>query len=268
MPRSSTGKWVSRAGATGGGRTYRGQIPVNWYAGLILIVIIGLVSVIYSRYEYQHPAASNVSPTVGQTLFAGLAIDVCGNLQKALAPSTNTAVAGITTPGDNVLNVSPHVKGQAGDNATLGQFFDNYKGLKLTSDSITVPKKKTYKNGQICGSGSKDAGQHGVIKYEVWPNAVSNSGTLTTGDPSSLKIGSRTLITVGFVPASVTKLPKPPSSTVNALLVLAGSVSNGTTTTTTTTTTPSSTTTTAPGATIGSSTTTTTAPTGTTTTTK
>jgi hypothetical protein len=257
MPRSSTGKSVSRVGATGGGRSYRGQIPVNWYAGLVLIVIIGLVSVIYSRYEYQHPSnPSGVTPKVGQTLFAGLAIDVCGTVQKPLAASGNTAVAGITTPGLNILNVSPLVRGQAGDNATLGQFFANYKGLALTSDSITVPKKKTYKNGEKCGSGTKDAGKAGVIKYEVWPNPVSNSGTLKTGDPATLKIGARSLITVGFVPASTTKLPKPPSSTVNALIEVSASVSNGTTTTTTTTTTPSSTTTT------------TTAPTGTTTTTK
>ncbi len=264
MPRSSTGKSVSRAGATGGGRSYRGQIPVNWYAGLVLIVIIGLVSVIYSRYEFDHPSkSSSTTPTVGQTLFAGLAIDVCGKVQPPLSPSTNAAVAGITTPGDNILNVSPHVSGQAGDNATLGQFFANYKGLALSSDSITVPTKKTYKNGEDCGSGTKDAGKPGVIKYETWPNPVSTSGTLTTGDPSSLKIGARTLITVGFVPASVAALPKPPSLTVNAVIEASASVSNGTTTTTTTTTTPVSTTTTTPG-----STTTTTAPTGTTTTTK
>jgi hypothetical protein len=261
MPRSSTGKWVSRAGATGGGRSYRGQIPVNWYAGLVLIVIIGLFSVIYSRYEYQHPSSSSsVTPTVGQTLFAGLAIDICGTIQKPLAASTTTGVAGITTPGLNILNVSPLVKSQAGDNATLGQFFANYKGLALTSDSITIPKKKTYKNGEKCGSGTKDAGKAGVIKYEVWPNPVSNAGKLTTGDPASLKIGARTLITVGFVPASVTALPKPPSSTVNGVIEASASVNNGTTTTTTT---PTSTTTTTPG-----STTTTTAPTGTTTTTK
>ncbi|MGH9046953.1 MAG: hypothetical protein ACRDVW_06530, partial [Acidimicrobiales bacterium] len=87
---------------------------MNWYAALVLIVIVGLFSVIFSRYEYHHRhAAASVSPTVGQTLYAGLAVDVCGTLQKPPAASTNTDVAGVTTPGLGVLNVSPLVKGQA-----------------------------------------------------------------------------------------------------------------------------------------------------------
>ena len=42
MARSSTGKSVARAAATGGGTTYRGQMPVNWYAALVIIVILGI----------------------------------------------------------------------------------------------------------------------------------------------------------------------------------------------------------------------------------
>ncbi len=38
---NSTGKWVERAATTGGGRTYRGQMPVNWYASLAVICIVG-----------------------------------------------------------------------------------------------------------------------------------------------------------------------------------------------------------------------------------
>ena len=34
MASNQTGKWVQRAATTGGGRTYRGQMPVNWYASL------------------------------------------------------------------------------------------------------------------------------------------------------------------------------------------------------------------------------------------
>ncbi len=42
MADESTGKWVRRAASTGGGRTYRGQTPVNWYLSLLLIVLIGV----------------------------------------------------------------------------------------------------------------------------------------------------------------------------------------------------------------------------------
>ena len=52
MARSSTGKSVARAAATGGGTTYRGQMPVNWYAALVLIVILGIGSVALAKYHY------------------------------------------------------------------------------------------------------------------------------------------------------------------------------------------------------------------------
>jgi len=46
MPSNSTGKWVQRAATTGGGRTYRGQMPVNWYASLVVICVVGLLLVV------------------------------------------------------------------------------------------------------------------------------------------------------------------------------------------------------------------------------
>jgi len=265
MPRSDSGKWVSRAAATGGGRTYRGQIPVNWYAALVVIVILGLVSIVFSRYEYQHPHTTpTVAPTVGQTLYAAFAIDVCGTVQSPLAASTNSAVAGVTTPGEDVLNVSPRVKGQAGVHATIGQFFTNYPHGKLSSKELSFAADKVYVAGKDCPAGTPDAGKKAVIKAEVWPNAVLTKGKPVTGNPALWKIGSRTLITIGYVPAHA-KLPRPAQSTINAMLQYAATVSNSTTTTTTTTTPSSSTTTTtAPSGT----TTTTTAPSGTTTTTK
>ena len=57
-------------------------------------------------------------------------------------------------------------------------------------------------------------------------------GGLTTVKPASLKLLNRQLITVGFGPANEA-LPKPPASTITALLqVLAGNQPVATTTTT------------------------------------
>jgi hypothetical protein len=263
MPRSSSGKWVSRAAATGGGRTYRGQVPVNWYAGLVVIVIIGLVSIVFARYEYQHhKAVATVQPAIGSTLYAGLGFNICGKELQTLSASANGATVGLATPGSGVIQVSPKFAAEAGNKATLGLFFREYPGIALSATSLTVPKHKPYKNGQTCPSGTPDAGKKAVVRVETWPNAVTKSGTVLTGDPGAYKIGSRALITIGFVPANA-KLPRPPQSTINTMLEFAGTVVNGTTTTTTTpTTTPTSTSTPAP-----TSSTTTTAPTGSTTTT-
>ena len=62
MARNSAGKWVARAGATGGGRTYRGQTPVNWYAALVVIVVLGVLSVVFANYEYRNPSSAATPP--------------------------------------------------------------------------------------------------------------------------------------------------------------------------------------------------------------
>src|ERR1700678_853182 len=62
MARSSTGKSVARAAATGGGTSYRGQMPVNWYAALVLIVLVGIASVAFARYNYSK-TQSSIAPT-------------------------------------------------------------------------------------------------------------------------------------------------------------------------------------------------------------
>ena len=248
MSPSTTGKWVSRAAATGGGRTYRGQVPVNWYAALIVIVILGLVSIVFARYEYQHHhKAASAQPAVGTTLFAAYSINVCGKVLSPLAASINATTVGVSTPGVGIINVSPKTAAEAGDNANLGAFFTDYPGAALTSNLLKVPAHGTYRNGQTCPKGTPDAGQKGFVKVEVWPNAVSTKGTVLTGNPETHKIGARTLITVGFVPKDA-RLQRPAQSTINDMLDANGTVVNGTTTTTTTppattpTTTPPSTT--------------------------
>jgi hypothetical protein len=278
MARSSSGKSVARAAATGGGNTYRGQMPVNWYAALVIIVIVGLGSIALAKYNYnQVPAV--VEPTVGTSWDAGLAFDICGTMESALPASPSTAKTGLTTTGNGVLLIAPKTSSEAGNNATLGKFADGYSGLTLTNTSLKYPSTTVpaYKNGQKCAAGTPDAGKAGVVQAETWIITTKTEKTkgggseqvqtagVSTLKPANLKFLNRQLITVGFAPEG-TKLPKPPGSTVSALLqVLAGDQAPVTTTTTapsaTPTTAPLATSTTAPSA----SSTTTTAPVTTTT---
>lgn len=249
MSPSATGRRVSRAAATGGGRTYRGQVPVNWYAALVIIVILGLVSIVFSRYEFEHPHSTTVQPAVGHTLFAGYQIEVCGKVFAPLAASTDASVAGVSTPGFGVLNVSPHTASEAGNNATLGAFFSGYPGAKLTSSVLEVPGHGTYTDGQSCPKGTPDAGKKAHLVGEVWPNIVATAGTPITGNLADYKIAGRTLIAIGLAPQGTT-LKRPGQSIADQVLGFSSEVVNGTTTTTTTTppvsttSTPSSTTTT------------------------
>jgi hypothetical protein len=271
MPRNSTGKWVARAAATGGGRTYRGQRPVNWYAGLVVIIVLGLASVLFARYEYQHPKkAASVAPAVGTHWYAGIAFDECGTKLPTLAASSNASTLGMTTTGNGVIDISPLTKAQAGVHATLGQFTTSYPKLELTSTAFEYPGKKLLTSGEKCPKGTPEAGKVGRVEVAYWSNTDPETKRVSVADPITLKLGSNSLVSAGFVAAGTT-LPRPPQSTITGVLVASSSSPTTTTTTspnvsiTTSTTAPNTTGTTAPNVSI---TTGTTAPKTTTSTTK
>jgi hypothetical protein len=238
---------VVRAGSTGGSRTYRGQVPANWYAALVLIVVIGLASIAFARHEYRSPAPAAVEPTVGTTWYAGLSFAQCGKDLPALA--AKTATTGISTTGNGVLVIAPTKASQAGNNATLGRFVAGYDGLTLTADSVRYPGDQLLQNGDKCPSGTPDAGKTGQVLVYMWPNVESTTPTLVSGDPRSLKLGQNSLVAVAFAPAG-TKISK--SASVEVAVLQASSAASTPTTTTTpasATTTPTPTTTTVPAST-------------------
>ncbi len=244
--KNSTGRWVERAATTGGGRTYRGQMPVNWYASLAVICIVGLLLVGFSRYQRTHMTASSAGPpTTSQVWHAALGIDVCGTMQPDLPASTNTTKTGLTANGNGVLTIAPKNSSESGGNATLGKFVSGYKGLELTSSSLQYPGKSLYNNGDVCPKGSPDAGKPGVVIVDSWTNFESKGkGTETSGPPEDLLFANGQLITMAFVPATAS-IPKPPATAITNLLT---SLSQGATTTTAPQT-PATTVTTAPSTT-------------------
>jgi hypothetical protein len=242
-------------------------MPVNWYAALVLIVLLGIGSVVLARYHYAK-GASGVQPTVGQTWHAALAFDICGTAEPALTATASGSPNGLTTTGSGVLLIAPKTGSEAGNNATLGKFAKEYATAKVTNASVQYPGGVTYTNGQKCAKGTPDAGQAGVVRARSWTLSKSGSellGGKYTTKAANLKLRNSQLILVGFGPASK-PLPKVPASTESALRqVIEGTAAPVTTTTpppTTTTTTAASGTTTTTAAT-----TTTTKPSATTTTT-
>ena len=218
MANNSTGKWVQRAATTGGGRTYRGQMPVNWYATLALIIVVGLFLVGLSRYQLTHKTTSSTGPpTTSQTWYAGLGINVCGTFEPNLPASTNKATTGLVADGNGVITVAPKNSSESGSNATLGKFVSNYKGLELTNSTLRYPGKSIYTNGDVCPKGSPDAGKPGVVIVYSWPSFTAKKGAETPGDPQKLLFQNGQLITMAFVPASAT-IPKPPASVITSLI--------------------------------------------------
>jgi hypothetical protein len=266
MARSSTGKSVARAAATGGGTSYRGQMPVNWYAALVLIVLVGIGSIVLARHDYSK-GPSTTQPTVGQTWHAALSFDICGKVQPALPATTSGSTNGLTTTGSGVLLIAPKTGGEAGKNATLGKFAKENLGMIVGNTALQYPGGTLYKNGEKCKAGTPDAGKAGVVRVRSWTlsSASQKSGSkvpLLGGQystkPADLRFRNSQLITVGFGPSSK-PLPKVPALTEVALVqAIEGTQA------------PVATTTTAPSTSTipaTSATTTTTAPAGSTTTT-
>ena len=232
---STSGKWVSRVGASGGGKAYKKARPGNYYGVLAVIVVLGLFAAVYSRYEYQHPSkgAAGVPPTVGTTWYASLAIENCGVQLPALTPDPSYK-GGFTVQAPNVIKVSPVTAADSGVHATLSQFAAEFPGLIVSSTELAVPNSTgtanqttTFKNGQVCGTSTKYAGQAGHVSVAYWTSFAQKKPIVTT-DPTKIKFAQYLRVTMAFDPTGVT--PAPPSQlTVNAM-VKAGSAPATTTT--------------------------------------
>lgn len=252
MAKSTSGKWVSRVGAAGGGKTYTKTRPGNFYGALFVIVVLGLALVVYSRYEYQNPVRppAAAAPAIGSTLYAGLTIQSCGQYLPYLNTDP-TYKGGFTVQSSDVIKLTPASAADAGHNATLARFVIEYPGLVATSSTLGVPTatgianpKTTYKNGQVCAKSSKYPGKKGRVVYAYWRTFAQKKPLLTT-NPASIHFTRELRVAMAFEPAGVT--PRVPSATTTDQMVLA-TTTPPTTTTTPIATIPPSSTTTKPGA--------------------
>lgn len=256
MAKSTSGKWVSRVGAAGGGKSYRKSRPGNYYGILGVIVVLGLILTVYSRYEYQNPkkhVSSAVQPVIGSTRYAALSIDACGKTLPYLNTDP-TFKGGFTVQSANVIKLTPASAAEAGNNATLAQFAKEYPGLVTSATELAVPTatgtanpKTTYKSGTACATGTKYAGQKGEVVYAYW-TTLAQKKPMTTTDAATIKFVKDLRVTLAFLPKGVT--PTAPSTTTEDAMVLAATTPTTTTTAATATTTaPSTTTTTTAGTT-------------------
>ena len=224
MAKSATGKWVSRVGASGGGKSYKKSKPGNYYGILAVIVILGLVATVFARYDYQHPAvaASATPPAIGTTWYAGLTLQACGQ-QLAPLHIDPTYKGGFTVAAHNVIRISPVSAADAGKHATLSQFAAEYPGLIASSNELALPTgtgtanpATTFKNGQSCPASSKYARAKGHVEYAYWSSFGQKKPTVTT-DPTKIKFTQFLRVAMAFEPGGVT--PRTPGqATIDAMV--------------------------------------------------
>ena len=234
MAQSSTGKWVSRVGAAGGGKTYRKARPLNYYAVIALIVLLGSTSIFYSRYERHHPILPD-QPVIGATWYAGFASEVCGTGGPSITNAVLSPTSAFSSPATNVIAISPKSAAQAGNNATVGAFLGSAISVSFGKNSFTLPgasitKPATYKDGDTCPAGTPDAGKKGYVSFVYWPSLGVSKST-AVADPSTLKFTNLMRFAFIFGPKNATPLAFP-SATSSKIFSLyqALQASGGTTT--------------------------------------
>ncbi|HEV8063254.1 MAG TPA: hypothetical protein VGP46_00420 [Acidimicrobiales bacterium] len=221
MPRENFSRRVARAAAVGSGRAYRQQTPLTWYLTVLVIVLLGVSLVTYSRYERLHPQPAAVNkgtpPTASDEWQAAVAIDNCGTVSDTLLPASGPDEA-FTNNGSGVVTIAPgnnptDPAAYEGKNAVLGAYL-TLDGVTLTGTLLSIPGKTV-------------------------PVTTTTSSTTTTTLAGGKKGKSTT--TTSSTTSSTTSTT---SSTTTSTTLAKGSTGKSTTTSSSTTTTSSSSTTT------------------------
>ncbi len=240
MPSNSTGKWVERAATTGGGRTYRGQMPVNWYASLVLICVVGLLLVGFSRYQRTHQTASSAGPpTTSRTGTPPSASTSAARCSPTFRPAP--------TPRQDRPRRQRQRRGDHRPEEQLGvrrqrharQVRLRLQGPRADSSTLQYPGKPAHDQRRRLPEGDARRRQARVVIVESWPNfTAKGKGTETSGAPQDLLFANGQLITMAFVPATAA-VPKPPAAAITALIQAVTSGTRVDPSTTTPTLTPS-----------------------------
>lgn len=262
MVGSSGNRKVARAARTSSGRRRNASAPVGFYSTLVIICILGVALVFFSRKDNVDASNPGSTPPLAPV------VDSSGNLSRAgdkwyeaygvyicdkyvaNISSTNNPY-GISTDNDGIIHISPFQKKYAGHNSTLG-LFGKAVDLKVDRTSVQVPgDPKKYDSGEKCGDKS------GKFVVKEWSDAKNkDSGKEIKSDPKRLLLKDNAAVAIAFIPDNMKweDIPLPDSAAhldeAKAKDAAAGGASGN----------PATTDTTAPAATTE-----TTAPTGTTT---
>ncbi len=233
MAKESLGYKVARAARTGGHRRGAGRTLETFHIIFVVIIVLGIGLVYYSRAEALNGTVANSTPpTTKQTWFSAVDFDVCGTILPNLpqnpglySPTTGKIKLGFYTTGNGLITIHPLNHTQAGNNAVLSQFFSNYPGLVVTPSELKLPGRPAHKTGGKCNLKTAS------VTTEVWSSGLGTSGQVLTNNFNSFLFQNDLEITIAYLPNGVS-VPKPPSSLIQAMFNAKPTTSNSTTTTT------------------------------------
>jgi len=198
---------IARAQASGKTARVRREIPAGFYATLILIIILGVAAIGYSKYQLDHPtsaASSSVQPAVGITWYSVVAFDDCGTYSAPLAKSpkpTKSSKPFISSLGNGVIKVQPQNSSEIGHNANLGALVAHTSGLSITKSGFRLPGGKRV----LVSAGCR--GKPAKFGVYVWPSLLARKPVLYT-DPANVLFENDAIISVAVLPKGAEpKLP-------------------------------------------------------------
>jgi hypothetical protein len=175
---------------------------------MVVIVAAGIMLIAVSRGD---EASAEARPRANLDHWhAALAVNVCG---EELPPAPEFEVvdgsqvqAGIHSHGDGLIHIHPYSSAEAGDNATVGKFFD-FGGWNVSETGLSVWDGVDVDNGDPC---EELGGEPGMVRWSL--NGVEQTGNVADhkpecDDPCVPESYERILI--AFLPEGE-ELPAPP----------------------------------------------------------
>ncbi len=188
--------------------TRRGRKNWPWVLGIVLIAAAGVTLITISRGS---EASAETRPRANLDHWhASLTVNVCGQ-ELPPAPEFETVngsqvQAGIHSHGDGLIHIHPYSAAEAGDNATVGKFFE-FGGWSVSETHLSLWDDTDVRNGDPC---EELGGEPGLVRWSL--NGVEQSGNPADhkpecDDPCVPENYER--IVIAFLPEGE-ELPAPP----------------------------------------------------------
>jgi len=143
VAKSATGRWVSRVGASGGGKAYKKTRPGNFYGALVVIVVLAWsppsshAMSTSTRPRPRGRRAQDRHHLVRRPLDSGLRQELAVPVDRYHAEGSGH----VRADGRRAQDQSG-LRGRLGNNATLAQFGNEYPGLLISSTQMNIPKNQ------------------------------------------------------------------------------------------------------------------------------
>lgn len=140
------------------------------------------------------PDFAGDNPT-GNHWHTAYGVNVCGSW----LPPVGQTSGDFHSHGDGLVHAHPRSSSAAGDQATIGLWFQR-QGGSVSEDEVSYPGGDTYTSGEVdCG------GDQGVLRWAL-------NGEEREGDPGDVVVGNGTVLTIAFVPEDAELPTVPPSA--------------------------------------------------------